>query len=123
MVSIGSVLVDLGSAVFFGVGISEVGMLVKVAWSLVLYLIFLRFIFRRERCAKYFLVSVLSLASYFLISVLFLRTIPVRYSLLIVYVAITVCALHQCFFISELLKQEKAREKELKQSLYHRTLK
>jgi hypothetical protein len=46
-VSIVSVLVDLGSAVFFGVGISELGMLVKVVWSLVLYLIFLRFIFRR----------------------------------------------------------------------------
>jgi hypothetical protein len=60
------------------------------------------------------MISLLSLASYFLMSILFLRVIPIRYSLLIVYGGITVCALHQCFFISELLKHEKAREKELK---------
>lgn len=47
MASIACVLVDLGSAVFFGVGISELGLIAKVFWSLVLYLIFLRFIFRR----------------------------------------------------------------------------
>ncbi len=49
--------------------------------------------------------------------------LPIRYSLLVVYAAITGCAFHQWFFISELLKQEKARERELKLSLYHRNLK
>lgn len=45
-----------------------------------------------------------------------------RFSLLAVEVGITVCAVHQCFFIAELLKHEQERQKELNSSLRHRVL-
>lgn len=111
--SLGCLTVDLVGAVGWAVGVSGVGVICKVVWCLILYLIFLRLVFRRENCAKYFICSVLGLAAYWACSLIFAGVIPVRYTLLAVEVAITVCAVHQCFFIGELLNHEKERQKEL----------
>jgi hypothetical protein len=115
--------VDIGSALIFAVGVSQVALLLKVVWSFILYLIFLRFIFRREKCAKYFIISLLFLICFYMVSIIFFRAIPLRYSLLLVYTGIIICAFHQFFFISELLNHEKTRQRELKLSLYNRILK
>ena len=72
----------------------------KVIWSLILYLIFLRLIFRREKCAKYFILSLLLIVTYYLVSIIFFRIVPIRYSLLLIYTGITICAFHQFFFIN-----------------------
>ncbi len=47
LLSAASLLLDLASALLLGVGISQAGLVLRVGWSLVLLLIFLRFIFRR----------------------------------------------------------------------------
>ncbi len=113
---------DLVCALVLAVGISPVGLLCKIAWSLILYLIFLRFVFRREQCAKYFIMSILTLGGYWALSLIFLGVMPLRLSLLAVELGITICAVHQCFFIAELLKHEQERQKELNASLHHRVL-
>ncbi len=100
VMSIVCLIVDVVSACAFGIGISEIAILMKIVWSLVLYLIFLRFIFRREKCAKYFIISVLSLMLYGFLSISMLKTIPLRYTLLLIYSAISICSFHQCFLIS-----------------------
>lgn len=100
VMSIICLIVDVVSACAFGIGISEIAILMKIVWSLVLYLIFLRFIFRREKCAKYFIISVLSLMLYAFLSISMLKTIPLRYTLLLIYSAISICSFHQCFLIS-----------------------
>lgn len=97
--SLGCLALDLVCALALGVGISPAGLLGKLVWLLILYLAFLRLVFRRENCAKYFVLSVLSLGCYWAISLIFLKVVPLRYSLLAVELGITVCAVHQCFFI------------------------
>lgn len=44
----------------------------------------------------------------------FFRVIPIRYSLLVLYIGIGICAFHQIINIRERLNNERARKKELK---------
>lgn len=74
-------------------------------------------------CAKYFVMTVMLLVCYYSLSIIFFGIIPVRYSLLFIYVLIGACSIHQYIFINELLRNEKARQKERKISLYNRVIK
>ena len=120
--SVGCLILNLICALALGVGISPLGLLGKIIWLLILYLIFLRLVFRREQTAKYFILSILTLGVYWAISIIFFGVIPVRFTLLAVELGITICAVHQCFLIAELLGHEKERQRELKASLRHRVL-
>lgn len=120
--SLACLALDLVGALALAVGISPAGLLCKIVWSLILYLTFLRLVFRREQCAKYFVLSLLALGGYWALSLLFLGVVPVRFSLLAVELGIAVCAVHQCFFIAELLKHEQERQRDLNASLRHRVL-
>lgn len=113
---------DLVCALAFGLGICPAGLICKLVWLLILYLAFLRLIFWREKCAQYFIISILALGCYWALSIIFLNVVPLRYSLLAVELGITVCAVHQCFFIGELLKHEKERQREMQASIRHRVL-
>jgi hypothetical protein len=98
--SVGCLLLDLVAALALARGITPVGLVAKIIWLLILYLTFLRLVFRREQTAKYFILSILTLSVYWAISIIFFGVIPVRFSLLAIELGITVCAVHQCFLIA-----------------------
>lgn len=92
--------VNIGSSLIFGIGISSIELILKVVWSFILYLVFLRFIFRRQKSIQYFAISLMILIGYFTISIIFFKTVPIRYTLLAIYLAIISCGFHQWFFIN-----------------------
>lgn len=102
---------DMLSILLVGEAISSFSYLLKVVWTAALFLVFLRFIFREHQCSKIFLLTVLTLAFCWFISIFFYKVVPVRYSLLFLYVVIGICALHQILSIRDILNIERTRKK------------
>lgn len=77
----------------------------------------MRFIFKDHQCSKIFLISVLSLLFYYFLMIFFYRVVPIRYTSLVLYVAIGLCAFHQILNIRDILSNERAKKKQLKKFL------
>lgn len=90
---------DLISILLLEVAVSSLSHILRVLWVLPLFLVFLRFIFEYYQCSKVFLISLLSLMFYLFVSIMFFGIVPIRYTLLILYVAIGICAFHQIISI------------------------
>ena len=90
-------LASLGTAVVatlgWGVAIGGVGHLCRLAWGLVLLLVFLRCVFRRRETGLCFMAIVLAIGVYFGVMMYYKHTIPIRYSLLSVYLLIGIVCL------------------------------
>jgi uncharacterized membrane protein len=120
--SIMCIIADLSSLLVLETAISTVSHVMRVIWAMLLFLVFLRFVLDEPKCVRWYLFSIFVLACYFLISIAYYQTIPVRYSLLAIYLTIGVCAFHQIVYIQELLNNDSARKKEQKNNLYHRVI-
>lgn len=112
--SVISIATSFISILFLEEAISSFSYLIKIIWTLSLLLVFLRFLFKDHQCSKLFLLTIIFLMCYYFLMMFFFRVIPIRYSLLVLYIGIGICAFHQIINIRERLNNERARKKELK---------
>ena len=90
---------DLGSILTFKLAISSVSHVLRLIWTLALFFTFLRMVFENKEASKIFITTFLFLILSFILSIVYYQRLYIRYPLLVLYIAIGFCSLHQILFI------------------------
>ncbi|CAM6003336.1 unnamed protein product [Sphagnum balticum] len=110
------ILIDLAALLIAAQAISSLAFIVKLLWALALYALMLRLLWRAEPARRAFSVTLILIVIVWIVSAWEWNVLPVRTTLLTVYLGVGICSAHQIYWIRRVLgqkREERGLEREL----------